>query len=273
MSHPAEWAECLRKIRNRKPDALFVGGGDGTVHHLLQMDFPQDLPLVPIPLGSANVLSYHLQGKRIPSFLYRDEPFFPVSVRLGEWNDRLFLLMAGAGFDGRAVNKIRPSVKHLLGQAGYLIAALSAMRDWSGSPFRIVLNNEGLKAEEYRTAWCVVRRMPVYFPPFPPETSWEKGRDNLRVDIFTGTTRKDFLIYLLGVGSGVRGISWYRISRWATQVEISGEIPGQMDGEPVLYKDATLSVSSRRITLLFSSRGLKRFGRFYGVCSPSPVYN
>ncbi|MHB1927679.1 MAG: diacylglycerol/lipid kinase family protein [Leptospirillum sp.] len=273
MSHPTEWPESLRKIRIQKPDALFVGGGDGTVHHLLQMDFPQDLPLVPIPLGSANVLSYHLQGKRIPSFLYRDEPLFPVTVRLGEWNDGLFLLMAGAGFDGRAVKKIRPSVKYFLGQAGYLIAALSAMSDWSVSPFRIVLHNEGLKAEEYRTIWCVVRRMPVYFPPFPPEPSWENGRNNLRVDVFTGTTRKDLLIYLLGVASGVRGMSWYRISRWATQVDISGEIPGQMDGEPVLYKDATLSLSSRRITLLFSAKGLKRFGRFWGVRSPSSMHN
>lgn len=273
MSHPAEWAESLRKIRIQKPDALFVGGGDGTVHHLLQTDFPQDLPLVPIPLGSANVLSYHLQGKRIPSFLYRDEPLFPVAVRLGEWNDGLFLLMAGAGFDGRAVKKIRASVKYYLGQAGYFIAALSAMIDWSGSPFPIVLHNEGREAEEYRTLWCVVRRMPVYFPPFPPEPSWEKGGNNLRVDVFTGTTRKDLLIYLLGVASGVRGMSWYRISRWATRVEISGEIPGQMDGEPVLYKDATLSLSSRRITLLFSAKGLKRFGRFWGGRSPSPTHN
>lgn len=237
------------------------------------MDFPQDLPFLPIPLGSANVLSYHLQGKRIPAFLYRDEPLFPVTVRLGEWNDGLFLLMAGAGFDGRAVKKIRPSVKYFLGQAGYFFAALSAVGDWSRSPFRVALHNEGLKTEEFRTVWCVVRRMPLYFPPFPPEPSWEKARNNLRTDIFTGTTRKDFLIYLLGLTSGVRKMSWYRISRWATQVEISGEIPGQMDGEPVLYKDATLSVSSRRITLLFSPKGLKRFGRFWAESSPSPVHN
>lgn len=178
--------------------------------------------------------------------------------------------MAGAGFDGRAVQKIRPSVKYLLGQAAYLLAALSAMGDWSRSPFRIVLRNDGAKAEEYRTVWCVVRRMPVYFPPFPSEPSWEKARNHLRVDIFTGTTRKAFLIYLLGVVSGIGKRSLYRISRWATQVDISGEIPGQMDGEPVLYKEARLSVSSRRITLLFSPKGLKRFGRFWGERSPLP---
>lgn len=226
-----------------------------------------------IPLGTANVLSYHLQGQGVPAFASGVERLYPVHFRLGEWNNRVFILMAGAGFDGSAVRKIRPGIKRWMGRTGYIIAALSALAAWSRPPFGLVVQSAGNRPEHYRTFWCVVRRLPVYFPPFPHEKSWVNADSDFRVDIFTGTTRRALLLYLLGVASGFSGVSWFRISRWARSIDIEGETFGQMDGEPVLFQDDRLSVSSRKITLLFSEKGLRRLGRIRaGVSLTAPVH-
>ena len=242
------------------PDALFVGGGDGTIHHLLQRDLPSSCPVAVIPLGTANVLSYHLRGKKDPSFYSFRDRLSPVEIRLGESRGRFFLLMAGIGFDGRAVQKINPRVKEVFGSFGYEFAVLSTLVSGLGEPARLSVRRRQSPPETTLTHWAILRRFPFYYPPFPSDAQKSIPEHAFHLDVFTGKNRRNLCFFLLGTALGKMGRFWYRESCLAEEVSIPDSCPGQMDGEFVAFQAERLTVSDRTITLLFSEKGLRRSG-------------
>ena len=217
------------------------------------------------PLGTANVLSYHLRGKKDLSVYSARERLFPVSIRLGEFGGRFFVLMAGIGFDGRAAEKTLPRIKKFFGSPAYLLAALSAFVAGLGKPASLSFSSGGGSPEIVRTYWAVLRRFPIYFPPFPTEAPSGIPDRAFRLDIFTGTNRRNLCRFLLGTMLGKTGESWYRTSLPVEEIRIQGPCSGQMDGETVRYSTGRFSVSDRRITLLFTEKGLRRSGILPGT--------
>lgn len=128
--------------------AAIVIGGDGTLRAIagrlleLRGDVP---PLLPVPLGTANLMSHHLGYKMGDDKL---EDAISDSIRqlrvrtldAGLANGKLFLLMAGIGFDAQVVHeldRIRSGPIHML---SYLKPAVLALRDYQFPPLRIIVD-------------------------------------------------------------------------------------------------------------------------------------
>ena len=153
----------------RESDLLVVYGGDGTLARLLSLPPPPDLPVLLLPGGTGNVLSRYLA---VPFDPGRPGEIFS---RLGRARPRVFApgmadsvrfcLMAGAGWDGVAAQKVRG--KSRLGPLSYYLAGLAATL--SGSLPRIGLKIRGEEGREILregVVWALVSRLPPYFGPF-----------------------------------------------------------------------------------------------------------
>lgn len=257
-----EGKKALDQILDWNPDCLFVGGGDGTVHHLLQGELPEHLPIRIVPLGTGNVLGYNLYaGKGLRTSLTKD-PLVPVRISLGQWGERYFVLMAGIEFDGRAAFLVRPKIKRFLGSTGYFLAGAEAFFRWRESRISVrCFSATGSKTQSvtnWSTKWLVASRFPVYFPPFPLKRNSPAFSDILCLDIFTGETRREFLLYVLERAFVPHRPSSRGVSLSAQRVDLMSPVPGHLDGEPFLSGDS-ISVSRKTATFLFSENSLRRW--------------
>ena len=254
--------QALDEVLDWGPDCLFIGGGDGTVHTLLQKDFPPTLPIRVIPLGTANVLAYNLYARRGLKPVLTEDPLVPVRIALGLWGARTFVLMAGIGFDGRAAFLIRPKIKKILGSLGYFLAGAKAFFRWEGDKISFRCFSEtGLEAQSVTilsAKWMVASRFPVYFPPFPIKRISPAFSSTLCLDIFTGETRREFLLYLLERALFPQRPSSWGVSLSVQQVDLATPVPGHLDGE-FLLNGESLSISSKTATFLFSEKSLRRW--------------
>lgn len=109
-------------------ERIAVLGGDGTFNEAangLPADGP---PLIFLPGGTANVMAYELGISRNPvRAALAQAAAEPVAVYPGLVKQRRFLLMAGFGFDGDAVFRVRPDLKRHLGKGAYVWAGLGAL--------------------------------------------------------------------------------------------------------------------------------------------------
>ena len=109
-------------------DTVVAAGGDGTINEVVNGLVGRALPLGLIPLGTANVLAHEvgigpdprraaeviLGGKRQP-------------IALANANGHYCCLMASAGYDARAITRVRPALKRLSGEGAYYVAGFEEM--------------------------------------------------------------------------------------------------------------------------------------------------
>ena len=103
-------------------DVVLAAGGDGTINEVANGLLGCEVPLALCPLGTANVLAAEIGLDTTPAAiadaLLRGRALV---VRPGLANDRLFLQMAGVGFDAHVVQGVTPGVKRLLGKGAYVL--------------------------------------------------------------------------------------------------------------------------------------------------------
>jgi hypothetical protein len=101
------------RIRDAKPEAIAIAGGDGTIHAVTDLVWQSeaDISLLPLPLGTANLLVKRLYGDQDAMALLDKAEAAPVRlVRPGLAGDTPFLVAAALGFPttlARAREKLR----------------------------------------------------------------------------------------------------------------------------------------------------------------------
>jgi diacylglycerol kinase (ATP) len=113
-------------------DAIFICGGDGTIHDVLQgvIASRSEVPLGLVPLGTGNVLAHDLGIPRDPAAAIRKQlTFVPKRVAAGRVDYRskkdateryrYFTVMAGVGADAEMVYNVTASAKSKFGQMAY----------------------------------------------------------------------------------------------------------------------------------------------------------
>jgi YegS/Rv2252/BmrU family lipid kinase len=134
---PGSGSALTREAIARGCDTVFVCGGDGTVHEVLQALVGTDVALGVVPMGTANALASNLGLSRSPEkairALLRAEA---VRVPVGrisftdcdgssQW--RYFTVAAGIGADALLMARMDPTLKRRL---GYLLYIVEAVRIW-----------------------------------------------------------------------------------------------------------------------------------------------
>ena len=109
-------------------ERVVAHGGDGTLNEVANGVMGRGLPLVFLPGGTANSMAWEIgmprDAVRAAKVLLNGRP---VPVFPGEVGGRVFLLMAGFGFDGTVVYLVTKRLKSWLGPASYLVTGVRAL--------------------------------------------------------------------------------------------------------------------------------------------------
>lgn len=145
---PEELRDACREL-STEVEALFVAGGDGTIHDAVQAlsEVPSPPPLGIIPSGTCNDFARTLD---IPMNLtLAAEALVDGTIKeidAASINGHSFLNFAGIGIITDASTNIDPQLKERYGKLSYFMSGLQSMRQIE--PFPIHLTIDGVEHEE-----------------------------------------------------------------------------------------------------------------------------
>lgn len=162
--------------------AVCVVGGDGTLAEVATGLAGSDTPLALIPRGTANQVAHNL---RIPTNL---EEAVDVAVNgtaaavdLGRIGDRVFALIAGAGYDAAVMASATRGMKERWGFAAYVFAAVKEALAAQPVDFRITADGQTIEVRAVSVMLANVGELFANFLPFAlpltprPKRSWQDG--------------------------------------------------------------------------------------------------
>ena len=121
-----------------------VAGGDGTINEAvngLTGAGTQPPPLAVLPLGTANALASEIGLDLSPERTARTIAMGrAVPVVVGRANDRVFSMMAGAGFDAHVVEAVNLDLKRLIGKGAYVWESARALWRFGFPGYRVTLD-------------------------------------------------------------------------------------------------------------------------------------
>lgn len=256
----AERYRAQRQLR-----AVVAAGGDGTVAEVVNRTAP-DTPVTVFPLGTANLLAGYFGIRRDPNAL-ADVLRSGRLLRLdaGRANGRLFLLMAGCGFDADVVHRMHDQRKG--GHISYWSWARpiwQSIRAYRYPRLRVTCQRAGESPVEaaHAARWAFVVNLPVYAAGLniAPEAVGDDG-------LFDVTTFSRGSLW-----HGLRYVSHALVRRQhrlpdyksarASRVRIEADepVPYQLDGDPGGYLPLEIEMVPSRVTLLVAQAAARARG-------------
>jgi len=139
-------------------DMVVVHGGDGTVNEAMQPLVGSETSLAVWPGGTANVLAREVA---LPDDLDRVADMIATGrtrrVSVGRAGQRYFLLMAGIGLDAALVRAVNPTLKRLIGQGAFWMAALERLVRWESPPFLVEV-----EGRRYNATFALLANVAAY---------------------------------------------------------------------------------------------------------------
>ncbi len=229
-------------------DAVVAAGGDGTINEVVNGLLGTNLPLGIIPLGTVNVLALELGLLKDPEQVARTIIFGPArSVNVGIANGRAFLLMVGAGFDGRVVAGVSSKLKKFLGQMAYVVSGLKEIL--LNCPAELVVDVDGA---QYPASWAVVSNSSFYGGKFLLASETDLESPGFEVSLVSGKTRWALICGLVEMGLNRKTKSAWKQVAPVNNVSItaSKEEPTQMDGDHFETLPLTITSAPQSLELI-----------------------
>jgi len=221
--------------------AVIAIGGDGTLRAVLgrllvlRGDVP---PVLAVPLGTANLMVRHL------GFRWADEALEKVAsvairnlhVRLldaGLANGRLFLVMAGAGFDAQIVHELDRLRRGPISVLSYVLPAAIALRDFAFSAMRVCVDGREVFAN--RPAMAFVGNIREYGAGFPVLPYARPDDGLLDVCVLPCGSKMELIRLFLQAAAGEHTLSpdaVYVRARENVRIDSEAPVPVQVDGDP-----------------------------------------
>ena len=230
-------------------DAVVAAGGDGTINEVVNGLAGRKLPLGVIPLGTSNVLAHEigvesditravrtiLSGRRQP-------------VAAANAGGRYCCLMVSAGSDARAITRVRPALKRLIGEGAYYVAGFQELL--AGPRRKIAVEIDG---KPYEAASVIVMNGRLYGGKFTCAPDADMREPLLYAVLLTRAGRWNVMRYGLALVAN----RLYRLGDVqvvpATRVRIlapAGE-PCQSDGDLIGEAPLEISVEPAVVDMLF----------------------
>lgn len=247
--------------------AVVAAGGDGTVS-LLTNRLPEGIPIAVLPMGTENLLAKYLSASADPQLVCRaicDGLYLRFDA--GQAGDRLFVLMAGCGFDADVVRRVHQHRRGNIQHWSYAKPILDSIRNYDYPLLRVYYApadapDDAPLSEQIEARWVFVVNLPRYAGglSFTPEASACDGL--LDVCTFREGSLWNGLMYLGGVVLGqhqsMRDCTVVRTRR--LRVETDTPVPFQLDGDPGGDLPADFRVLPNRMTLIVSREWAERGG-------------
>ena len=247
-SGPGDATRLTRRAVSEGTDVVAAAGGDGTIREVVAGMIGSNALLGIVPMGTASVLAAEL---RLPC---RPETVAAViaggtarALHVPRANDRPFLLMAGAGFDGAVVESVTPRLKRRLGRGAFVLCAL---RTWAAAPrprIRVEADGSVRLAE-----WVVVANVSRYAGPFVLAPGADPQSPELAVCLFESARPFALAGALLRVrcGATVRAPGLEILRAHDVALSAPARVPVQIDGDPGGALPLRLASTTERIRVL-----------------------
>ena len=254
--------DVARLVSGGQAAAAIVIGGDGTlraVAHRLFIDSGAAgaPPLLIVPLGTANLMGRHLGIRWHPASL-ADQVVAVLRrrrvVRLdtARANGRLFLLMAGVGFDAHVVHELDRLRRGPIRFASYVAPALLALKAYAYPALSVTVDSRPVFARAPAVAF--VGNLPEYGTGFPVLPHARADDGVLDVCVLPCRSRTElirlFLKAAAGEHLGAEGVVYVKGRH--VRIESAGgtHVPVQVDGDPAGHTPVEIDLLPIRLPFI-----------------------
>jgi diacylglycerol kinase family enzyme len=235
---------------------VVAAGGDGTVADLVNR-LPSEVPIALLPLGTENLLARYLDLPSAPGKLAETVATGKImALDAGMANGRVFLLMAGCGFDGEVVRRAHTARSGHITRWSYAKPILDAVRTYEYPEFTVQCrstngNQRAVIEHSFKARWLFVSNLPRYAGGLCFSAS-ASGQDSLLdVCAFQGRSAWAGVRYWIAVLARRHELMHDCVTTKATQIVVHAEqpVPYQLDGDPGGLLPLTIDVLPGRIQL------------------------
>lgn len=206
-------------------------GGDGTIS-LAASICPPATPIVPMPLGTENLLAREFGHLAAAESVLRTIRYGqPYPLDAGTANGRTFLIMATCGFDAEVVRGMHLTRRGHINRWSYFRPILRALRKYSFPNIQVQIDNH----EPISGCWVMVFNLPRYAANLDIEPAAVGNDGALDVIVLQRGSILSGVKYLFGVWTG-RHLHFQDVIRQSGKsVRITSQtrVPYEMDGDYV----------------------------------------
>lgn len=232
-------------------------GGDGTLRAVADMlsKAPHPVPIVVVPMGTANLMGKHLDlrwGRRdLPEqILAAIRGQRVIWMDAGRANGKLFLLMAGVGFDAQIVHELDRLRRGPIDLASYVLPAALAVRDYAYPPIRISVDDTVVFDDGPAVAF--VANIPEYGTGFPLLPRAKANDGLLDICVLPCRDMRQLMKVVLRASVGehldVEGAVYLTGTR--VMVESTVEVPVQLDGDSAGHTPMAIELLPRAVPFI-----------------------
>lgn len=258
---PGDATNLARRAVAGGAELVIACGGDGTVNEVLNGVVPGSATFGIFPGGTANIIGKELHLPHHPARAARALPrWTPRRIALGRatWTDaatdeprsRVFISIAGVGFDAYIVHSLSWSLKMGWGVIGYGLEAVRQAIRYTFPLFRFEMDGQRREA-----SFAVVHRTGHYAGWFPLAPAANLFKPNFTACLFKSSSRGRYFAYALGVISrqhlrlsDVELLEGFKVT--CAAAESGKPIYFELDGELVGQLPATFEIVPDALTVL-----------------------
>ena len=241
-------ATSIAKRECKNFDIIVAAGGDGTINEVINgIDVNTKLGI--IPLGTANILAIEAGIKNdVKSICKLIEKGNTKKIYISNINDKKFFLMAGIGYDGDIVHKMKTSLKKIFGKA--MFGFLGLLEFFKLKKYNIKVETE---SETAFGNWVLVTNSKHYAGPYKITKSTSIFNDSIVCYVFNDLSRLGFLYYIFLIifyGDLSRSKKVTKIISKNIKISSKEKINVQCDGEKYGNLPIEINFSSEVVNLL-----------------------
>ena len=241
-------ATSIAKRECKNFDIIVAAGGDGTINEVINgIDVNTKLGI--IPLGTANILAIEAGIKNdVKSICKLIEKGNTKKIYISNINDKKFFLMAGIGYDGDIVHKMKPSLKKIFGKA--MFGFLGLLEFFKLKKYNIKVETE---SETAFGNWVLITNSKHYAGPYKITKSTSIFNDSIVCYVFNDLSRLGFLYYIFLIifyGDLSRSKKVTKIISKNIKISSKEKINVQCDGEKYGNLPIEINFSSESVNLL-----------------------
>lgn len=226
-------------------------GGDGTVAEVAGALRGGTVPLGIVPGGSTNIIARELgipvNTRQASRLLFKQHRL--VAIDVGTCGERVFLHMAGAGFDSEFFEMTNPVYKRRVGWLAYMPAAVRALRR---PPVRYIVRTPDTVVDTISPLVLIANGASIINPRLRLDRRIAKDDGLLDVLIITATTPLQLARVLARVMAMRLERSRYVIHLTATEIELESEpsISVELDGDVVTATPVRFGIDPGAIRII-----------------------
>ncbi|MFO1022397.1 MAG: diacylglycerol kinase family protein [Planctomycetales bacterium] len=225
---------------------LVSAGGDGTFQDLINRHPHQRVTL--FPLGTENVMARYLKiphhGEHVAEMIARGHER---TIDLGQYGDRIFVLMASVGFDAEIIHRAHAWRRGHTSRWNYLWPIAKALWDCRSRPLRVTIDGGTPLAAEM----AVVVNIPRYALNLNMASQARDDDGVLEVRLFQGFSAWRMWWYFLHLCRGTHEALPDVLTRQGKDIEISGDrVAVQVDGDPAGHSPVRFSIRPHALKVI-----------------------